>query len=529
MKRRGVASALRMRVRASLLAAAVLCGLVLTGLAGADLVPVELLLAYGEPPPGQARIYIYFNGEATQWQNGYSAGSSFITSREESRVTFAGSCDYLVDQQRVVASYNALCDAGKGYVEISATDRYTRWNPVTGAAQSCLGKGHFRRNAHWLIGGTLTSSSEINLNDSAPLIDTIAVPSANQFILKSSNPRLGCTAVAIQNPPTASPTGNSGHYWIRGLMPFPGRTSNTWTASISTDPRSQGEATFHASFSISVEKRASLPPKEELAQQTKAAEPGLLERFNQWWNDLMNSNAPSGTTDSLDLPDGVLRLLWFTGTHTTNAPLLRATGRSARSTALFAITQPVHQGRNTLTPKLTSLGRAELAGSVNMPTSTGVVTFTPTHGGPVTLAQTFTSRVEPHITSVQFAGDQAHPTIIIRGRGLAPLPKQDPVGSPAGHNGCPAETGKTGSDYGVQLQVNDFSRNWAAGFSIPTATSCIGLIPTKVAPNELDLQLGSFYSQYYPKFTLAPGDDVQVTANGAAIAVHVAYGAPVTK
>jgi hypothetical protein len=60
-------------------------------------------------------------------------------------------------------------------------------------------------------------------------------------------------------------------------------------------------------------------------------------------------------------------------------------------------------------------------------------------------------------------------------------------------------------------------------------TSCIGLIPTKISPSELDLRLGSFYAQFYPKFTLAPGDRVQVIANGAGIDVHVAYGAPVTK
>src|SRR5262249_33615463 len=149
--------------------------------------------------------------------------------------------------------------------------------------------------------------------------------------------------------------------------------------------------------------------------------------------------------------------------------------------------------------------------------------FSPRSGRPVTIHTTFAPAVLPSIDSVRFSGTPANPTVAVYGRGLTPLPPANPRGSPAGHNGCPAQNGNYGSDFGLDFMLNDLTKNWAAGFSTPTNTSCIGLIPTKVTGGEIDFRLGSFYTNLYPKFALTPGDNVQVVVNGAARNVPVKY------
>jgi hypothetical protein len=55
--------------------------------------------------------------------------------------------------------------------------------------------------------------------------------------------------------------------------------------------------------------------------------------------------------------------------------------------------------------------------------------------------------------------------------------------------------------------------------------ACIGIVPTKVTTGEVDFRLGSFYTKLYPKFSLDPGDQVQLVLNGAVRDVRVTYGA----
>jgi len=69
--------------------------------------------------------------------------------------------------------------------------------------------------------------------------------------------------------------------------------------------------------------------------------------------------------------------------------------------------------------------------------------------GRASLRARINPRLLPTIASVEFRGKPADPTIVVRGRGLAPLPPKSPTGSPAGHDGCPAEPGVYGSDYGA--------------------------------------------------------------------------------
>jgi hypothetical protein len=523
-----------------LVAVVLLCSLAQTAVSASDLIPIDVLLGT-RPPPGKVRIAIAFEGRAFEEETVYQPGTSFIESRTVTQVRFSGSCSYLAEKDRVRPGYVALCDAGKagssnmpyvsgGGPSVSGSITYTSWNPVTFAAQTCVGKVSFRRGAQWLIGGTVDTPTVLAAESGAPIVLTAAT-GANQIVVKSSNPALGCTGLTLQNAQNARGTNDYGSYRLNRLMPFPGTATNHWSAPISYN-LIQGTATFDAYQSVHVNTNPADEPPSVAADDTKEeAKTGsfdLMTGLQQFWDAAQQGLNSAFGPVTVVLPSGGTMNATFTSTGSaTHAPLLRA-GQTAAPDALFTIDQTLHAGLNELTPQLTPLGQAVLAGTASAPTIDATVTFTPTQGSPITVTQTFTPTVVPAVTSVQFTGSQTDPTIIVRGHGLAPLPPQDPAGSPAGHNGCPAETGQTGSDYGVQLQINDLTKKWGAGFNIPTATSCIGLIPTKVTPGELDLRLGSFYSKYYPKFTLAPGDEVQVVANGAPIDVHVAYGAPVT-
>src|SRR5204863_7096289 len=88
--------------------------------------------------------------------------------------------------------------------------------------------------------------------------------------------------------------------------------------------------------------------------------------------------------------------------------------------------------------------------------------------------------------------EAVRPTIVVHGRGLAPLPPKSPSGSPVGHDGCPAASGDYGSDYGLLFNLNDLTKGWSAGtaFTALHNTSCIGIIPTKVSVGEVDFRLG---------------------------------------
>ena len=110
-------------------------------------------------------------------------------------------------------------------------------------------------------------------------------------------------------------------------------------------------------------------------------------------------------------------------------------------------------------------------------------------------------------------------------------PDTSTSGSPAGHDGCPAESGVYGSDYGALFNLNDLTKGWSAGMAFPGLhnTACIGIVPTKVTPKEVDFRLGAFYTTLYPKFSLDAGDQVQLVLDGAVRDTRVTHSAPVTR
>jgi hypothetical protein len=232
-----------------------------------------------------------------------------------------------------------------------------------------------------------------------------------------------------------------------------------------------------------------------------------------WWTSLADGLSSSTPPKIFSPTGGTLDV-----TATAGARQLEGTGAAA---TVFSVHQSLRGGGSTpLKVRLTSAGRALLRDQTRVPVVTVALRF----GDASTRAQ-ITPRLVPSIASVQFSGKPADPTIVVRGRGLAPLPPTSPSGSPAGHDGCPAVSGTYGSDYGLLFNLNDLTKGWSAGaaFAKLHNTSCIGIIPTKVTSGEVDFRLGSFYTKLYPKFSLDAGDQVQLVLAGAVRNARVAY------
>jgi hypothetical protein len=197
----------------------------------------------------------------------------------------------------------------------------------------------------------------------------------------------------------------------------------------------------------------------------------------------------------------------------------------------------------TLALQLTAAGKSALA--AGKPVVVLIrVTFRPAGGTPVIATRVVTvtptqaaskptppAPAGPQITSVTFGGTVQDPSITIRGKDLGAKPAPDPATSPSNQPLCPVViTGNAGLDYGTSLYVNDVGTSTAAGRYRPALNEldCIGLIVTKFTETEVDLRLGGFYKQFYPKYAIPNGHVVEAVVNGATITVHVKYGAAAT-
>jgi hypothetical protein len=448
------------------------------------------------------QINFWMSGTAYVSRDYYAntvANGYHLENRETSVVSFAASCAYVLETARVRPGEPLLCDASKS---VDVFGRVEDESPLQ-SARDCTGTVGFRPGAQFFLGGTLDKPNVLQATTGAPF-------ASYQIVVTNSNPLAdSCNGLLLYAD------GPSKTYTVNGPTDFPvGTAENHWKANLGP-PDVPVHTMFAAELTVNASDRPYAPAD---------AIRGPLE---QWWNATLNfGRSPGGVT--IDIP-------WVGTVHATFTPAsgvghgpLRRNAHTAAATALFTVDASVHAGVNVLHPQLTALGRAVLSGAASAPEVQGTVTLKPQSGSSVTATGTFRPLVPPAIASVQFSGTPANPTIIIRGRDLTPLPAQSPNGTPVGHNGCPAQSGDYGVDYGSQLYVDDLSKGWAGGQNYGNNTSCIGLIATKVTWNELDLRLGSFYTGLYPKFTLAAGDQVQVVANGAPIDVHLRYGAPVT-
>src|SRR5919197_1046598 len=169
-----------------------------------------------------------------------------------------------------------------------------------------------------------------------------------------------------------------------------------------------------------------------------------------WWTSLADGFASSAPPKIFSPTGGTLDV-----TATAGARQLESTAAAP----VFTVHQSLRGGGSTpLRVSLTSAGRAYARDPSRVP----VVTLAMSFRG-ATLRATITPRLVPSIASVEFRGKPADPTIVVRGRGLAPLPPKSPSGSPVGHDGCPAESGDYGSDYGLLFNLNDLTKGWSAG------------------------------------------------------------------
>jgi hypothetical protein len=490
--------------------AAILAALMLTGAAGASSARFET-------------IDYWFSGSAYQARDAYSNTSQGLQldSRETVTVTFVASCREVIEAVRVRAGEPLLCNASRHTMVLGRIEDEYPNHPQ----MDCVGTIRFRPGATWYLGGTLGTGNLIRTYTAAPF-------AAPQLVVTNDNPlEQSCSSIGLYSPDPVP--GEDKSFGVNKDLRYPsGSESNAWMADLGTDL-----TPGHVMFSAELIDDARLRPS-----RLNHALDAVKDALSQWWNAAQDLSKGFPSTVTIQVPSvGTLQATWTAADspgHTRDSRTRDSRTRDSRTrdsrtakragTVLFRVDQRVRAGAVALRPRITPLGQAVLAGTASAPVLRATLTFTPAHGSRVTITGTFKPQVAPAISSVQFAGTPVNPTIIVRGSGLAPLPPTFPIGSPAGHNGCPAESGDYGSDYGTQLNVNDVSKGWAAGLSFQTNNDCIGLIPTKVTASEIDLRLGSFYTDLYPKFSLSNGDQAQVVVNGAPIEVYVSYGAPVT-
>ncbi len=200
----------------------------------------------------------------------------------------------------------------------------------------------------------------------------------------------------------------------------------------------------------------------------------------------------------------------------------------------------VKHGTSVALPLSWDRGGVAALSQITEPTLVTVtLTYTSTGGQPVTqsenvyvLPATSANTTSPppstsaSISSVDFSGGAANPTITVHGTDLGTLPQPSPAGHPAGIDGCPANAQDNGYDYGTSLYIALPAQNWAGGRYRPTLNEldCVDLVVTKFTSTEVVFHFGPFYTSLYPKFSLAPGSQVEIAVNGASLAATVQYG-----
>jgi len=111
------------------------------------------------------------------------------------------------------------------------------------------------------------------------------------------------------------------------------------------------------------------------------------------------------------------------------------------------------------------------------------------------------------ITNVQFSGTTASPVVIVSGSGFGTMSN---LGTP-GAAGC----AQTGSDFGNNLFIQDWTGPWLAG----RGTACIGLFITSYSDTQVIFTFGSDYSFY----SLSSDDNFTVSLLGANFTGFVNY------
>jgi hypothetical protein len=370
-------------------------------------------------------------------------------------------------------------------------------NPAN-ADEDCFATMSYRPGYPLPMGATRNSRKVMSIAATAPItkgLGLVVRPGGNPF-------NDACEAPTFSSPDPGK------RYFISiftGWGSGPRRERWTGTAQPGLG-LARTTATFDGELDVGI---WSGVPNRSVGEQILVAVKDMLAG---WWTSLADGFASSAPPKIFSPAGGTLDV-----TATAGARQLEANAAAT----VFSVHQSLRGGGSTpLRVHLTNAGRALLQDPSRVPVVAVALRF---RGA--SLRARITPRLLPSIASVEFRGKPADPTIVVHGRGLAPLPAKSPSGSPAGHDGCPAESGDYGSDYGLLFNLNDLTKGWSAGsaFAALHNTSCIGLIPTKVTLDEVDFRLGSFYTKLYPKFSLDAGDQVQLVLNGAVRDTTVRY------
>jgi hypothetical protein len=387
------------------------------------------------------------------------------------------------------------CTSHNGYVLGRIDDE----NPAN-ADEDCFATMSYRPGWPLPMGATRNSKKVMSIAATAPItkgLGLVVRPGGNPF-------NDACEAPTFSSPDPGK------RYFISIFTGWgSGPRRERWTGSAQPGlGLARLTATFDGELDIGI---WSGVPNRSVGEQILLAVKDMLAG---WWTSLADGFQSSTTPKIFSPTGGTLDV-------TATAGARQLEGDTAETA--FTVHQSLRGGTSTpLRVHLTSAGRAYARDPSQVPVVTVVLTFRN-----ASLRARITPRLVPSISSVEFHGRPSDPTIVVHGRGLAPLPAKSPSGSPVGHDGCPAASGDYGSDYGALFNLNDLSKGWAAGTAFPGIhnTACIGIVPIKVTPGEVDFRLGSFYSKFYPQFSLAAGDQVQLVLNGAVRDTRVTYGA----
>lgn len=137
------------------------------------------------------------------------------------------------------------------------------------------------------------------------------------------------------------------------------------------------------------------------------------------------------------------------------------------------------------------------------------VVATTSTGSSIGVDKTFKT-LGPSITTVQFTGTPAEPTVTITGSNFGPKPAPEPSESLA----CFA--GDTSFDYGTSLYFTETTQSWTAG----EIGDCIGLIVSTYTETQIVYHFGAGYSHYGQ---ITSGDAYTLVVGSAKHSGTVAY------
>jgi hypothetical protein len=454
----------------------------------------------------QATAVVTFTWTGTAFEHHDYRGNNAVYETRTDVLMWSATCSIRIEEDRLRPGEALFCKDSNVDAAGRINVDWLNGHPE----RDCTGSVSYRKGFPWEFGGTIVLGTVIRALAPAP------IGASHELDVRSSNPgEADCDAMSFAEPDVvtrmspARPTDPTFRFNYNIRWPTSGVYDKAWSGR-SSDGNIRTQ--FTGAFGVNVDFTTAVGAEllDSLSRMVSNLWTTVVDRFG---------SSPTLTVQSAD--DGLLQGTWTTSGQSRR---FAVASRASGAITIGSVRQTLTSGRAApLRLKITPQGRALLAGATSSPTIKGTLTFTPRHGGRVTLRTTFAPPLLPSIESVRFSGGPANPTVSVLGRGLTPLPRANPRGTPAGHNGCPTQSGNYGMDYGSDFNLNDLTKNWSGGLATPATTSCIGLIPTKVTGGEIDFRLGSFYTNLYPRFSLSPGDDVQVVVSGAARDVVVKY------